>query len=181
MQTYIAILRGINVGAQKKVLMADLKDMLNKLKLKDVVTYIQSGNVVFKSDEKLSNEEFAAKIEKAIEKKFKFEVPVIVRNADELKRLISINPFAKNKKNDPLKLHVTFLSEIPKKELIGELKKLNDPRDEFEIIGKEIFLHCPINYGETKLSNSFFEKKLKVTATTRNWKTVNTLLEMATA
>jgi uncharacterized protein (DUF1697 family) len=179
MQTYIAILRGINVGAQKKVLMADLKDMLNKFKLKDVVTYIQSGNVVFKSDEKLSNEEFAEKIEKAIEKKFKFEVPVIVRNADELKKLIATNPFAKNKKNDPLKLHVTFLSEIPKKELLDELKKLNDPRDEFEIIGKEVFLHCPINYGETKLSNSFFEKKLKVTATTRNWKTVNTLLEMA--
>ncbi len=179
MQTYIAILRGINVGAQKKVLMADLKVVLNKLKLQDVTTYIQSGNVVFKSDEKLSNEEFAAKIEKAILKHFKFDVPVLVRNATELKKVIAANPFLKNKNIDLAKLHVTFLSAVPEKSLTDEIKKFSLPSDEFVINGKEVYLLTPEGYGVTKLSNSFFEKKLKVTATTRNWKTVNTLLEMA--
>ena len=178
MQTYIAILRGINVGAQKKVLMADLKAVLNKLKLLDVTTYIQSGNVVFKSDEKLSNGEFAAKLEKVILKHFKFDVPVLVRNVAELKKLIAANPFLKNKKIDLTKLHVTFLSGVPEKSLVDEIKKFNFPTDEFVINGKEVYLHTPGGYGETKLSNNFFEKKLKVTATTRNWKTVNTLLEM---
>lgn len=178
MQTYIAILRGINVGAQKKVLMAELKTVLNKLKLQDVTTYIQSGNVVFKSDEKLSNEEFAAKIEKAILKHFKFEVPVLVRNAGELKKVIAANPYPKNKKIDLAKVHVTFLSAVPAKPLSEEIKKLSFLTDEFSINGKEVYLHTPGGYGETKLSNNFFEKKLKVTATTRNWKTVNTLMEM---
>jgi uncharacterized protein (DUF1697 family) len=178
MQTYIAILRGINVGAQKKVLMAELKEVLKKLKLQDVTTYIQSGNVVFKSAEKLSNEEFAAKIEKAIAKHFKFEVPVLVRNAGEWKKAIAANPFPKNKKIDLAKVHVTFLSAVPEKSFVTELNKLSFGADEFHVNGKEVYLHTPGGYGETKLSNSFFEKKLKVTATTRNWRTVNTLMEM---
>lgn len=181
MQTYIAILRGINVGAQKKVLMAELKEVLKKLKLQDIATYIQSGNVIFKSAEKLSNEEFAAKIEKAIHKHFKFEVPVLVRNTGEWKKAIAANPFPKNKKIDLARVHVTFLSAEPAKALIDETKKFSSPPDEFVISGKEVYLHTPGGYGETKLSNTFFEKKLKVTATTRNWKTVNTLLEMAEA
>jgi uncharacterized protein (DUF1697 family) len=179
MQTYIAILRGINVGAQKKVLMAELKEVLKKLKLQDVTTYIQSGNVVFKSAEKLSNEDLAAKIEKVIHKHFKFEVPVIVRNADEWKKAIAANSFLKNKKNDLARLHITFLSAEPEKALVDEVKKFNSPPDEFVINGKEVYLHTPVGYGETKLSNNFFEKKLKVTATTRNWNTVNKLMEMA--
>ena len=181
MQTYIAILRGVNVGAQKKVLMAELKEVLKKLKLQNIATYIQSGNIVFKSAEKLSNEDFAAKIEKAIHKHFKFEVPVLVRNAAEWKKAIAANPFPKNKKIDLARVHVTFLSAEPAKALIDEIKKISYPPDEFVINGKEVYLHTPGGYGETKLSNSFFEKKLKVTATTRNWKTVNTLLEMAEA
>ncbi|MEO5642475.1 MAG: DUF1697 domain-containing protein [Bacteroidia bacterium] len=178
MKTYIAILRGINVGAQKKVLMAELKELLKKLKFENVTTYIQSGNVVFKSAEKLSNEEYASKTEKAIQKHFKFEVPVLVRKEDELKKLIAANPFPKNKKIDLSKVHVTFLSAVPAKPLLVEINKLSFLPDEFSIHGKEVYLHTPGGYGETKLSNSFFEKKLKVTATTRNWKTVNTLMEM---
>ena len=180
MKTYIAILRGINVSGQKKILMADLKELLIKLKLKDVTTYIQSGNAVFKSEEKLSIEEFATRIEKAIEKHFKFEVPVIVRSSDEMKKVIAANSFPKNKKIDLARLHVTFLSHVPEKSLVNEIKKLSFTPDEFIVNGMEVYLHTPEGYGETKLSNSFFEKKLKVTATTRNWKTVNTLLEMST-
>ena len=82
MQTFISILRGINVSGQKKILMAELKVLYESLKFKDVITYIQSGNVLFKSNEKLSDIEFATKIEKAIYKKYGFEVPVIIRNKE---------------------------------------------------------------------------------------------------
>lgn len=179
MTTYISILRGINVSGQKKILMADLKALYEKLKFHHVTTYIQSGNVVFKSDKKAANEELAKKIEQAIAKKYKFDVPVIVRSAAELKTIIAENPFVKRKKIDPEKIHVTFLSTNPQPAYLSAINPIQFPPDEYIIIGKEIFLHCPVSYGETKLSNKFFETKLKVTATTRNWKTVNTLAEIA--
>ena len=178
MQSYIAILRGINVSGQKKVLMEDLREMLKEMKLQDAKTYIQSGNIVFKSDGKLSNEKLAAKIEAGIKKKFGFDVPVIVRSEKEWEKAMASNPFLKDKKVNPERMYITFLSAPPEKKLADELKTFSSPPDQFHINGAEIFLHCPISYGETKLSNNFFEKKLKVIATTRNWKTVNTLLEM---
>ena len=179
MPTYISILRGINVSGQKKILMADLKVLYEGLKFKEVITYIQSGNIIFKTEKPFPNKEIANKIEKTISAKYKFDVPVIVRSVEEIKNIISINPFVNNKGVDIEKLHVTFLNDIPAKENLTSIKSFNFPPDEFNIIGKEVFLHCPVSYGETKLSNKFFESKLKVTATTRNWKTVNKLMELA--
>ena len=179
MQTFISILRGINVSGQKKILMADLKALYEKLKLKEVITYIQSGNVVFKTDEKISDREFAEKIEKAIFKKYDFHVPVIIRNEDEIKKIIAANDFVKEKNIDLKRLHVTFLSEIPSKTNVESIENIDFSPEKFIIKGKEIYLHIPVSYGETKLSNNFFEKKLKVTATTRNWNTVNKLFEIA--
>ena len=179
MQTFISILRGINVGGQKKILMADLKGLYEKLKFKDVATYIQSGNVVFESDGKESDIELAKKIEKAIYKNYNFQVPVIIRREEELKKIILSNPFLKEKNIDLKKLHVTFLGEIPSKANIEGIKSVDFLPDQFFISGKEIYLHIPESYGETKLFNNFFEKKLKVSATTRNWNTVNKLYEMA--
>ncbi len=178
MQTFIAILRGINVSGQKKILMADLKKLFEDLKFSEVQTYIQSGNVVFKSAAKLSDIQLAQKIEKAIQEKYNFTVPVITRTKEEIERVITESPFVKNKQIDLKKLHVTFLSELPKKENVESINKSEFSPDEFFIKGKEIYLHIPESYGETKLSNKFFENKLKVTATTRNWNTVNKLLEM---
>lgn len=178
MQTFIAILRGINVSGKNKILMSDLKLMLEGLRFKDVVTYIQSGNVAFKADQKLSNEFLASKIETAIAKQFGFNVPVIVRSKKEIENVIKVNPFLKNKKNAPEKLHVTFLSAAPFKTELESILKFDFAPDEFVILDKEVFLHIPESYGETKLSNKFFESKLKVTATTRNWNTVNKLVEM---
>jgi len=177
-QTFISILRGINVSGQKKILMTELKALYESLKFSDVNTYIQSGNVSFKTKEKLSDIQIAVKIEKAIYKKYAFEVPVIIRNEDELKKIISSNPFLKGKGIDIKKLHVTFLSQIPGDAEIKNISEVDYSPDRFAIHGKEIYLHIPESYGETKLSNNFFEKKLKVKATTRNWKTVNKLLEM---
>lgn len=179
MQTFISILRGINVSGQKKILMAELKAIYESLKLKDIITYIQSGNVIFKSEKSLSDLEFAAKIEKAIYKKYGFEVPVIIRNKDEIQKIISINPFLKEKNMEEKRLYVTFLSEIPTKKNIESIKSFDFSPDQFLIIGKEVYLCVPNGYGETKLSNNFFEKKLKVNATTRNWNTVRKLLELA--
>ncbi len=183
MQTFISILRGINVSGQKKILMADLKALYEKLKFKDIITYIQSGNVVFKSDGNLSDPvaiglELAEKIENAIYKKYNFQVPVIIRSKEELNKIISSNPFLKEKDVDAKKLYVTFLSQMSNKADVENMEGIDYSPDTFIIKGKEIYLHIPVSYGETKLSNNFFEKKLKVKATTRNWNTVNTLSEM---
>lgn len=179
MKTFISILIGINVSGQKKILMTDLKTLYESIKLKEVITYIQSGNVIFKSSESLSDLGFAAKIEKAIHKKYGFEVPVITRTEDDIQKIVSTNPFLKEKNMDPKKLHVTFLSEIPSAENVKSTESISYSPDRFIISRKEIYLHIPVSYGETKLSNNFFEKKLKVRATTRNWNTVNKLLELA--
>lgn len=123
--------------------------------------------------------QLAEKIERAIYKKYNFQVPVIIRNDEELKKIISSNPFLKEKNIEEKKLHVTFLSNTPAKMNVESIKDIDFSPDKFIIKGKEIYLHIPESYGETKLSNNFFEKKLKITATTRNWNTVNKLLEMA--
>jgi uncharacterized protein (DUF1697 family) len=179
MKTYISILRGINVSGQKKIIMSDLKTLFESLKFNTVTTYIQSGNVIFKSDQNVTDTVIANQIEEAIYKKYKFTVPVIIRSGEEIRKVISLNPFLKEKNINLEKLHVTFLSEVPNEINLEKLKGIDYSPDRFTIIGKEIFLYIPEGYGNTKLSNNFFENKLKVTATTRNWKTVNKLFELA--
>lgn len=179
MQTFISILRGINVSGQKKILMADLKVLYEDLKFKDVKTYIQSGNVIFKCSQKLSDEKLSNKIEEAIFKKYDFHVPVIIRSENEMKQIISANPFLKEKNIDEKKLHITFLSAIPSEENAMSIQSMDFSPDRFIMRNKEIYLSIPASYGETKISNAFFEKKLKVKATTRNWNTVNKLSAMA--
>jgi len=177
MQTYISILRGINVSGQKKIQMTDLKALYEDLEFKNITTYIQSGNVIFKAN-KQRDKVLAKKIEDAIYAKYSFKVPVIIRSVEEMKNTIAINPFLKKNINEE-KLHLTFLAETPDKAKVDSIKNLDYSPDKFIIIGKEIFLYCPNGYGITKLSNNFFENKLRVNATTRNWKTVNKLVEMA--
>lgn len=175
MQTIISILRGINLGSHNKIPMPELKALYEKAGFKNVTTYIQSGNVMFSAD-KEKIETLPDKIQEFIFKKYKFQVPVIVRTLDEMQALVKANPMVKDK--DIEKLHVTFLSDIPQKEHLEKIKTYKYPPDEYTIIGKEIYVFCPNGYGNTKLSNNFFESKLKVTATTRNWRTVNELLRM---
>lgn len=175
MQTYISILRGINVSGQKKMLMTDLAKLYEDLGFKDVVTYIQSGNVIFKTDKKFTNVKLAKLIEDKIVATYNFQVPVIIRTLKELQDIVVINPFIKEEIDS---LYVTFLSNSPSAINLEKLDNVNFLPDKFEIIDKEIFLSVS-SYGNTKLSNNFFENKLKVTATTRNWKTVNKLLELA--
>jgi uncharacterized protein (DUF1697 family) len=180
MTTYVSILRGINVGGAKKILMSDLKHIYEELGFIKVTTYIQSGNVIFQAYNDYSDEKTAKAVEKALFEKYGYEVPVLVRTAEEMENTMKNNPFIRDRNLDPEKMHVTFLAELIKKENLEIITKYDYSPERFEIIGKDVFLYCPNGYGKTKLNNSFFENKLKVSATTRNWRTVNTLGEIAT-
>ena len=178
MQTYIAILRGINVSGHKLVKMEALRTLMEDLKFKNIRTYIQSGNIVFQ-DKKTSVSTLEKKIATKIKESFDFEVPVMVKEEKEFIDVLNHNPFLTKRKEDITKLHVTFLSEFPDNEYVEKIKESVFSPDEFIIKEKNVYLFCPNGYGNTKLTNTFFENKLKVTATTRNWKTVTELVNIA--
>jgi len=175
MNTYVAILRGINVSGQKMIKMTALKTMFEDMHFENVRTYIQSGNVVFTAQSTVVRD-LQKQIHEAIQESFAFDVPVIVLNEKEWSAVQDQNPFLEERSEDIAKLHVTFLSEEPQKDLVRKLEETAQfPPDEWILSGRSVYLFCPGGYGNTKLNNNFFEKKLKVTATTRNWKTVNAL------
>ncbi len=175
----IALLRGINVGGKRKVLMKDLKALFEKLGYTDVVTYIQSGNVIFDSNSSLGTIQIASKIEKAIFKTYNFEVPVVVITANDIKQAVESNPFLNNEAVSNNQLHLTFLQGIPNSEYLVKIASYPTGSDQFIIKNRVIYLCCQDKYHKSKLSNNFFETKLKVSATTRNWKTVLKLLELS--
>ena len=177
MPTYVAMLRGINVGPSKIVKMERLRASFEALGFDAIRTYVQSGNVIFESEQK-SPTELSNKIEEKIQRDFGFRVPVLVKTSKEMAQIVSDNPLVKEKGLDHSKLHVTFLSDAPPKTAVKVLEPLATGRERFRILNREIYLCCPDGYGNTKLSNNAIEKKLSVVATTRNWRTVNTLLEM---
>ena len=167
MITYISIIRGINVSGQKLIKMAILKKMFEGLNLENIQTYVQSGNVVF-SSKKEDTKELEKIISSGIEAEFGFDVSVIVLNSKSLETIIEGNPFAKDPLKDNAFLHVTFLADTP---LCVD--------EEIEFTSNAVYLYCPNGYGKTKLNNNFLESRLKVKATTRNWKTTNELLKLA--
>ena len=177
-ETYIALLRGINVSGHKIIKMDELRKSFGALGLGDVQTYVQSGNVVFKAP-KQSSERLSKKIREKIARDFGFSVSVIIRSSEEVRRAIENNPFLKQRAIDSSKLHVTFLSKAPEKAGLRVLEKLTAKPDQFRYSGTEVYLYCPDGYGRTKLSNNALERVLAVTATTRNWNTVNKLYEMS--
>lgn len=179
MPTYVALLRGINVSGQKAIKMADLRHTFERIKCHNVQTYVQSGNVVFHSTT-ASAAALVKKIEAAIAHDYGFDVSVILRTAQELRAVVTKNPFVAQHGVDPSTLHITFLSATPSKDALKKLDVVPSAPDQFRIIGQQIYLHCPNGYGKTKLSNSAFERWLSVPATTRNWKTVNALVAMGT-
>ncbi|MEH6579797.1 MAG: DUF1697 domain-containing protein [Amphritea sp.] len=183
MNKYISILRGINVGGQKKIRMQDLQLLYEELGLQDVMTYIQSGNVVFcsaMSDKSEIKAKLEAAIETAIEAKYGFQVPVMIRTAEEFSRALNSMPFEGIDLNtDGTKVLLTFLSDEPSEESIAALQSFVKVPEQLQIDGKTVYLYCPNGYGKSKLSNTFIENKLKVIATTRNLKTVTRLCELA--
>jgi len=178
MKVYISMIRGINVGGQKKIKMADLKLLYESLDFQNVRTYIQSGNVIFEYTD--TNLSILAKIvEEKILHTFDFHVTVFMKTIEDLKEIAKNNPFLNDRKEDINKLHVTFLSHKPNQSSIDEIVNYECRPDEFYLNCKEIYLFCPNGYGRTKLSNNFFESKLNLSTTTRNWKTINKLIDIA--
>ena len=179
MQTYISFLRGVNMTGHNSIKMTDLKALYVSLGLKDATTYIQSGNVLFSDPGNTSGSALSVKIERAILEKFNYIIPVMVRTNMELTDLFSSNPFLDEANFDPAKVAVIFLHDIPAESQLKNLEDIDYPPDKFRIIGREIFIFCPNGFGRTKLYTNFFEKKLGLTGTARNWKTISTILDMA--
>ena len=175
MKTYISILRGINVGGTKKIKMDALREMYATLGFTKIQSYIQSGNVIFNSSES-DTSQLAKLISKKIAEVFGFEVPVLVLTVQEIKTAIENNPFLSDSSKDAAFMHFTFLSEFPDSKLLQSIDAAKYLPDEFCCLDKVIYLYCPNGYGNTKLTNTFFENKLKRTATTRNLRTVGELV-----
>ncbi|MGI9191981.1 MAG: DUF1697 domain-containing protein [Chitinophagaceae bacterium] len=174
MFTHIALLRGINVGGNRRINMEALKALFVNQEFTAVKTYIQSGNVIFNGNITDKNHT-ASQIEKAIQSQFGFEVPVIIKTKEQWQSIIAQNPFVHQAGIDEKNLHVTLLSEKPSPASIKKLPTSPLNGDAFNLIDETIFLHCQNPYHQTKLSNAFFEKILGVKATTRNWKTILTV------
>ena len=189
MQTYVALLRGINVSGQKSILMADLKGLFESLKFKDVRTYIQSGNVVYRERDGKAGRAgeagraggSARKIEKAILKRFGFEVTVLVRTAEELAGILGNNPFGKSGLGEGDKVYISFLSAIPENALVKAQAPVSKDGDRWIFKGSEAYILCKHGFGKTVFSNGYLEKKLGVRATTRNLQTVAMLHVLASS
>jgi uncharacterized protein (DUF1697 family) len=174
---YVAMVRGVNVGGNP-LRMDWLREACEHIGLQNVRTYAQSGNIIFSS--RSNALKLAETLKTTIDAQTRLPVAVVIRSTSEMANIVAGNPFLKHKGLDITKLHVTFLAKAPSKPALDKLDALAGTRDQYRLVRQEIYLHCPINYGQTKLSNTAIEKVLSVGATTRNWKTVTTLCAMAT-
>ncbi len=179
MLQYIAFLRGINMAGHNSLKMNDLVVMYEDLGFKNVKTYIQSGNVIFLCNNSDIVSDIAAKIEKGISEIFSYRTSVLIRNVAELKSIFVNNPFINEENFDPAKLLVILISYEATIEQIKKVINIDYPPDKFKIAGREIYVYCPNGFGKSKLYTNFFEKKMGVTGTARNWKTIAAILQMA--
>ncbi len=177
MTACVSLFRGINVGGHHKVRMNELKALHESLGFKDVLTYIQSGNVVFTSDDADSTR-LSKQIEDAFENKFGFRVEVFVRTSTELSDIIEKTPF-QNQPDKELKwIVVVFLSHHPDETAQEALFQSYSGPEEIFILGKEMYIYYTNSIGQSKLTQSLLDKKLKTSGTARNWNTILQLQKM---
>jgi len=176
-KVYVALLRGINVAGSKVILMGDLKNVFEGAGFSQVKTYIQSGNVVFMSRGK-EHQGLERVIKDVIKGAFRFDVRVAVLELSELERIIQKNPYDGTGLKKGERIYLTILSEKPDKERVGELRKAKNSDDDFEVIGKTVYMLCRKGYAKSVFNNNAIEKVLKVNATTRNLETMIKLVEM---
>jgi uncharacterized protein (DUF1697 family) len=174
--TFVALLRGINVGGKKKIAMAELRSLLSSLGFEDVVTYIQSGNVVFRSTDS-DPDRVSAAIERKVATTFGIDPAVLLRTPAELEKTAERNPYLA--RGDLSKLYVVFLDRAPAVSAVAELDPGRSPPDEFTLSGREIYLHLPNGAGRSKLTIDYFERVLRARATQRNWNTLLRLIELS--
>lgn len=176
MYRYVALLRGINVGGKNLIRMDALKASLSAVKFHDVVTYLQSGNIIFSHDSP-DGDELATRISGVIEKDFGLQIPVIVLTMEILREILHESPFCGLGEYNPANGYVIFLSAPPGN--WDAMKIGHKQMDETVIVTpRAVHLFCPGGYGNTKLDSNYFEKILKVNATARNLKTVSALVNM---
>ena len=174
--TYVALLRGINVGGKNKLPMLKLAAIFTEAGCTDVRTDIQSGNVVFSVAPGCAKR-LPGLISHGIADRFGYRVPVVLRTVDEFQQVAGSNPFPKSDA-DAGTLHVAFLAELPDQRLITALDPTRSPGDSFKVRGREIYLRLPNGVARTKLTNDYFDSTLATTSTIRNWRTVLTLHEI---
>jgi uncharacterized protein (DUF1697 family) len=178
MPVFIALLRGVNLARHNRMKMDALRGVCESLKLRDVQTYIQSGNIVFRSKE-ADSIKLAARIEKAIEAQFGFRPPVILRTTSEWKAAIARNPFAGRAEVEPGKLLVHFFAGDPGDEAREKARGVPAAPEELHIFERELYIYFPMGMARPKLSMAAVERALKVSGSGRNWNSVLKLLEMA--
>ena len=174
--THIALLRGINVGGKNKVPMKELVEVFVDAGCSDVRTYIQSGNVVFSADSALA-ESISARLTKAVAEHFGYEIPVLLRTAEQMSDVIRGNPFLEAGAPEDA-LHVLFLADVPESDRVDALDPDRSRTDAFAVRGQEIYLWLPNGVARTRLTNDYFDSKLATTSTGRNWRTVVKLFEL---
>ena len=175
MQTWIALLRGINVGGATVVPMKELISLFEKCNLHDIKTYIQSGNVVFRTEEGVTS--LSKHIKNVLDQNLAFHPKLLLRTVEQLQEAAEANPFPQGEA-DPKSLHLYFLSEPPKNRDLDGLTQLKKKSESFAIIGSTFYLHAPDGIGRSKLAAQV-ERHVGVDATARNWRTVCKVLEMA--
>lgn len=177
MQTHLALLRGLNVGGHKILKMADLKLLFESLGFVEVTTYIQSGNVLFSPPEPQMEAMILEEIiSEGITELYGFEVPVLVKEISEVEAILAACPFSEEKK---IASFFTLLNKKPSEDFVKELSELDFPDEEFVITDNCVYFFSEKGYNEVKGNNNFFEKKLNVSATTRNYQTMAKLVELA--
>jgi uncharacterized protein (DUF1697 family) len=177
--TYVALLRGINLGAKNQVSMKDLAEIFVAAGCGAVRTYIRSGNVIFSAAPALSAR-LPSLISAKIAKRFGCKIPVVLRTAEQLAKIIRSNPFLKAGVAEE-QLHVLFLADIPASRSVEALDPDRSPPDTFQVCGQQVYLRLPQGVARTKLTNQYFDSKLATTSTGRNWRTVKQLFELMKA
>lgn len=174
MMRYAAFLRGINLGPHRKVSMADLRRVLTEAGLGDPTTHLRSGNVVF--DSGLDPSETATMVRGAIADHFGFEVPVVLMDESRLAEIIESNPYPRAAAADPTKVHATLLDPEPPPSTWTAVEAT--PPEEFEVRAGTLYMHLPNGLGRSKLAERLGRVTAGVTATTRNWRTIEAMLEL---
>jgi uncharacterized protein (DUF1697 family) len=177
MPRYVALLRSVNIGGHGRIAMTELRESFASLGYDDVVTYIQTGNVLFSTPSK-SEKAIAEAIEGQLAEDFGDAPAVLLRTLPEIRRIGAASPYAKAGAN-PARHHVTFLAVAPSKDVLKALQLPPSGQDELVVDGREVYVHTPDGYAETKYTGTFLERRLGVVSTTRNWNTVTKLSELA--
>lgn len=175
MKSWIALLRGINVGGHNKVPMAELREACGEAGFVDVATYIQSGNVALRADG--SARKVAERLRALLTERFDVDVPVVLRSVGDVERVATSNPYLEEGVAEK-ELHVGFFLDRPRAARLADLPEQPPGRESFRVVGAEVYLHYPDGLGRSKLTSAWLDRAFGTTVTVRNWRTVNKLVDL---